>query len=159
LFWAVDAYKAVQERSDPIAPPLPQLKGDLPGAAKAAAEFHDAMQRGDTDRSELALVALARNRGPRQVMNELWPYACCNGSNGGHRAIAAANACRAVDTIGWQHSEPVLRFVVREWQGAKPDGSYEVNVALAQKHLAGLPEPWAGIKGDSAATLELFTVI
>jgi hypothetical protein len=159
LFWAMDSYKAIQERSEPAPPPLPELKGPLPSADKAVAEFHDAMQRADVDRAERALVALVRSQGARQVLESLWPYACCNGNYGGHRAIAAANACRAVDTIGWHQAEPVLRFLVREWEGAKEDTFFPLNRARVDKHLEQLPAGWTGGAADRAATLELFTVM
>src|SRR5205807_5752301 len=85
LFWAINGFKQRQE--DFPGPSLTELKGPFPAREKANAEFVDAMNRADLERAERALVALARNRGARQTMEQLWLYGCRNGNTGGHAAI------------------------------------------------------------------------
>jgi hypothetical protein len=160
LFWAINAFKQRQE--DFPASPLTKLKGPFPSPEKAGAEFVDAMDRADLERAEPALVALARHRGARQTVEQLWPFGCRNGNAGGHGAISVANCFRALDTIGWQEAEPVLRFVVQDLFNlgyAKPDAHFAPNSARVERHLDKLPGGWAGEKGDRAATLELFALI
>src|SRR5262245_63221810 len=160
LFWAIDAFKQRQE--DFPASPLTELKGPFPSPKKAGAEFVEAMDRADLERAEPALVALARHRGARQTMEQLWPFGCRNGNAGGHGAISVANCFRALDTIGWQEAEPVLRFVVQDLFNlgyAKPDAYFAPNSARVERHLDELPGGWAGEKGDRAATLELFALL
>jgi hypothetical protein len=160
LFWAVNAFKQRQE--DFPAPPLTELRGPFPSAANAAGEFRDAMQRADLDRAEPALIALARSEGARQTMEQLWPYGCRNGHAGGHGAISVANCFRALEAIGWQQAEPVLRFVVQDlyFLGyVKPDAYWLPNTARAGRHLDRLPPGWAGDKGDPGATRELFALL
>src|SRR4051794_8838645 len=65
LFWAVDHFKW-QQHEFPT-PPLERLAGDLPNASVASAEFHEGMRRGQLDRAERSLVAVARSDGPRQA--------------------------------------------------------------------------------------------
>lgn len=159
LFWAVDHYKWQQEAYP--TPPLPPLTGALPAAEKAAAEFHAAMQAAQSDRAERALVAVARTQGARQASELLWPYGCRDLSFIGHRAIAVSSCARALDTIGWQHSEAVLRFVVRDLhlRGGGVDAYYRANSARADQCLAGLPAQWATGQTDPGAVRELFTLL
>jgi hypothetical protein len=160
LFWAVDIYKRRQEVT--AEPALPVLKGTFPSPEQATAEFRDGMQAADRDRSERALVALARHQGARQVAELLWPYACSNVRDGGHRAIAVVSCCRALDTIGWQEAEPALRFAVRDLHSmgaGQPDVYFPANTARVNQNLEKLPAGWAGGSGDQAATLELFALI
>ena len=160
LFWAVNSFKQRQE--DFPAPSLAVLKGPLPSSETAAAEFRDAMQLADLDRAEPALVALSRNQGARQTMEDLWFYGCRNGQAGGHGAISVANCFRALETVGWQHAEPVLRFVVQDlfFLGyVKPDAYCLPNTTRVDRHLDRLPIGWAGDKADPGATRELFALL
>src|SRR5436305_1290348 len=90
------------------------VKGPLPSPEKAAADLARAIERADLDAWERALVVLARNKGARQTMEQLWFHGCRNGGMGGHAAIVVSSCFRALDTIGWVHAEPVLRFVARD---------------------------------------------
>jgi hypothetical protein len=160
LFWAINGFKQRQE--DFPAPSLGELKGPFPAPEKAAAGFADAMDRADPERAERALVALARSQGARQTVELLWTYGCRNGGAGGHGAISVANCFRALDVIGWQQAEHVLRFVVQDLFNlgcVKPDGHYQPNTARVTRHLDRLPSGWAGEKSDRAATRELFALI
>ncbi len=160
LFWAINGFKQRQE--DFPGQSLTELKGPFPSAENAAAEFRDAMQTADLDRAEPALVVLARNLGTRQSMEQLWLFGCKNGHAGGHGAISVANCFRALEAIGWQQAESVLRFVVQDlfFLGyMKPDAYFPSNVARSDQHLNHLPPGWAGGSADSGATRELFALL
>ena len=161
LFWAVDGFKQRQE--DFPNPPLTELQGHLPSAEQAPAELASAIERADFDAAERALVVQARHLGARQTMEQLWLYGCRNGGQGGHAAIVVSSCLRALETIGWQHAEPVLRFVLRDvyslgGQG-KPDRYFLPNVARVDRHLDKLPTSWPAGGGDRAATTELFGLL
>src|SRR5262245_12708332 len=160
LFWGLNGYKQRQEDFPWTA--MTELRGPLPAAEKAGGEFRDAIDRGEQDRAELAIVALGRRQGGRPTMESLWPYGCRNGGTGGHMAIALANCFRALETVGWQEAEPALRFVVQDWFSlgyVKPDGYHQPNQARVDEHLKYLPADWAGQRGEKAATLELLGLI
>lgn len=160
LFWAINSFK--QRTEDFPGQPLTELKGPFPAPEKASAEFSDAMQRADQERAEPALIAMARSQGARQTMEQLWFYGCRNGSAGGHGAISVANCFRALETIGWQQAEPVLRFVVQDLFQlgyVKPDAFLYPNLARVEQDLNKLPPGWSGDHGNQAATRELFTLI
>jgi hypothetical protein len=160
LFWAINGFKQRQE--DFPAPSLTVLRGTLPKPEKAAAELAEAVERGDQERAELAVLALARNQGARQTVEQLWLYGCRNGGSGGHGAISVANCFRALEIIGWQQAEPALRFIVQDlfhFGWLKPDAYLQPNTAQAEQILNKLPPGWAGCQGDQAATRELFALI
>jgi hypothetical protein len=159
LFWAVDSFKQKQE--DFPNPPLTELTGPMPAAEKAAAELASAFEGGDLDAGERAVVVLGRDLGPQQTFEQLWLYGCRNGLAGGHAAIVVASCFRALETLGWQHSEPVLRFVARDLFNlggrGKPDRNHAPNLARVDRHLQQLQPGWMGSSGHPAAgaTLEL----
>ncbi len=159
LFWAADHFKWQQETFP--TPAVERLTGPLPAADKAAAEFHDAMQRLDSERAERAAIALARSEGARQAFGLFWHYGCRDSSFIGHRAIGVANCWRALETIGWQHAEPVLRFVVQDLHagGGKPDRYYRPNLDRVDQALERLPAGWAVGRADRGATLETFALL
>lgn len=160
LFWGLNGYKQRQEDFPWTA--MTELRGPLPAAEKAAGEFQEAIQRGEQDRAELAIVAMGRGQGAKPTLEQLWQYGCRNGSSGGHMAIALSNCFRALETIGWQEAEPALRFVVQDWFSlgyVKPDNYYQLNQARVDEQLKHLPADWAGERGDQAATLELLVLI
>jgi hypothetical protein len=160
LFWALDGYKKHQE--DFPRPLLTELRGPLPAPEKAGAELVAAMERSDADRAERALVTLARNQGARQTVEQVWVYGLRNLGMGGHAAILVANCFRALEAVGWQEAEQVLRFVVQDiylLRAEKPDSYWLASVARADRHLSTLPPTWAAGRADPAATRELFSLL
>lgn len=160
LFWAVDHYKWQQQ--DFPTPSLEVIKGALPAADKAEAEFNHAMQRSDGERAGRAVVALARGGGVRQAFEQFWQYGCRDISFIGHRAISVTNCWRALETIGWQHAEPVLSFVVQDlhvFGGGRPDRYYRPNLARVEQTLEKLPGGWEVGRADRGATLEVFALL
>src|SRR5262249_23200752 len=160
LFWALHGYKKHQE--DFPRPLLTELTGPLPAPEKSGAELAEAMERGDAERAERALVTLARNQGPRQPAGLFWVFGLRGLGAGGHAAIMVANCFRALETIGWQEAEQTLRFVVQDVYllGAeKPDSYWIPNTERADRHLEKLPATWAAGKGDPNATRELFALL
>jgi hypothetical protein len=161
LFWAVEGFKRRQE--DFPNPPLTELKGPFPLPEQAADQFARSFEAADLDGTEQALVVLAREQGPQRTMEQLWPYGCRNGFMGGHAAIVVASCFRALETLGWRHGEPVLRFVLRDVYAlggrGRPDPYFLPNAARADRHLATLPHGWSTGRGDRAATLELVSLL
>ncbi|HMF11699.1 MAG TPA: hypothetical protein VKE94_05315, partial [Gemmataceae bacterium] len=160
LFWALQGYKRHQE--DFPNPLLTELSGLLPAPEKAGAELAIAMEQFDADRAERALVALARNQGARQTMEQLWIYGLRNLGAGGHSAILMANSFRALEAVGWQESEQALRFVVQDiylLSAEKPDQKWLANTARVDRQLDKLPPTWVAGKSDPGATRELFSLL
>jgi hypothetical protein len=144
----------------------PALTGKLPAAAKAVEELHAAMKDWDSDRAERAVVALARSRGSVAVLEPLWHYAGRDWGFIGHMAILVASSVRLLDTIGWQHAEHVLRYVVQGLAGwgkehAEHDDvrPYWANLKRVDKAAGHLPGDWAEGQGNEGLTKDLLALL
>lgn len=153
LFWAIDGFKWHQLQTGTTK--WENLKGTLPPADKAAGILKTALQNSDRENAERAAVVLARNNEARKVYDLLWHYGC---ASGGHRPIRLANCWRAMEAIGWQHAEPVLRFAVLGVVG-RGNSTYEPNMERAERTLKQLPKGWEKGKTDRSATLEAYAVM
>jgi hypothetical protein len=144
----------------------PALTGKLPVAEKAADELHAALKAWDADRAERAVVALARSRGSAAVLEPLWHYAGRDWGFIGHMAILVANSGRLLETIGWQHAEHVLRYVVQGLAGWGKEHAehadvrpYWANLTRVEKAVGRLPGDWADGKGNAGLTKDLVTLL
>jgi hypothetical protein len=66
----------------------------------------------DADAVDSVIVALARSSDLARAMEPIWRYAVRDQWHIGHKAIFAAQSWRTLQSIGWQHAEPVLRSLV-----------------------------------------------
>ncbi|MEM8734050.1 MAG: hypothetical protein AAGG44_07505, partial [Planctomycetota bacterium] len=160
LFWSVDVVKEHFERSgrSPVAP----MKGPLPKASVAIAEFEAAMESMDREKAEHAIIAICRSFGPKQAYAQFLPYAGRDNFFIGHLPIAIVNAGRTLNVIGWHHAEPTLRYIVRDMyrQDHNLDGQpYPHNLERVDKTHGDLPIDWASHKTDRKHTLELLEVM
>ena len=159
LFWALDRIKHGHESEDK-SHFLSDLRGPLPKANDAASAFHDGMKTADKSQVEHAIIALERNEGPRHAMNHLWNYSARDlGGTLGHLPIGVANAWRMLETIGWQHAEPGLRYLAREICRPKTDNTFDANEQRLKRSLTQLPPNWASRKGNRSVTLELYKLL
>ena len=161
-FYALDSFKGMQQA-------YPGRPGTPPAAEDAAAELDLAMRRWDPGRAELAVVALARSRSMPETLEPLWRYAGRDWRFIGHMAILVANSARLLETIGWQHAEPVLRYVaagLAGWPKDDADGPqnqpYPANIERVARTVDRLPAGWAGVadgSDDEALTKDLVASI
>ena len=63
----------------------------------------------DEGAADAAVAALARSASAGEVFEMLWRYGARDWRSIGHKAIFVSNSWRALQSIGWQHAEPVLR--------------------------------------------------
>ncbi len=171
LFYALDDFKAAQERDAKAVGgdyTMRAFRGPVPDANRAAAELSAAMEAWDTERGERAIVSLARNRTATEVFALLWQYGARDYRNIGHKAIFVANACRTLQTIGWQHAEPVLRSVTlalldfgreQKMNGyAYEDQCYAGNLKRMEA-FTRLDANWTSDHADAAATRKVLAAI
>src|SRR5262245_3335144 len=162
-FWALDSLKAHQAgaKNPQFVPKLKPLAGKLPSPEQAEKELHAGMAAYDRDRAERAMAVLARTEGAAHVAEVLWPYAARDWYFIGHQAIWAANCWRPLETVGWQHAEPILRVVVTNILGDEKDlrrQPYATNRERASKSAAKLPADWAQAGSDAGFVRELLTI-
>ena len=111
IFWALDYFKDSQARD--------VREGDwtmksvdesnVPSAEKAMGAFKQAMDSWDVEAADVATAGLARTVGAGEILDVFAHYGCRDYRDIGHKAIYVANGWRTLQSIGWQHSEPVLR--------------------------------------------------
>ena len=53
----------------------------------------------------------ARSASTQEVFESFFPLGCRDFRSIGHKAIYVANAKRTLECIGWQHAEPILRWL------------------------------------------------
>lgn len=111
IFWALDEFKASQARdvSEGNWTMAPVNEAAVPSSQRARVDFHDAMQNWDEVKADAAAAGLVRFAGATEVFESFARYAARDYRSIGHKAIFTANAWRTLQTIGWQHAEPVLR--------------------------------------------------
>lgn len=158
--WALASLKAGSPK--PAGMPI-RMPGALPSADKAADELQAGIEGRDDDRATRAVIALIRGHGAGRVGEALWPYAGRDWTFIGHLAILVSNSWRLLQTIGWQHAEPVLRYVVSGLagaQGSKADlKHFAENTARVDKAWRALPSGWAECVGDPALTRDLLVLV
>lgn len=111
IFWALDEFKSSQAKDvrEGDWTMSPVNESALPTAETARNAFHSGMQDWDETKVDAAAAGLVRFAGATDVFEAFIQYATRDFRSIGHKAIFTANAWRTLQTIGWQHAEPVLR--------------------------------------------------
>lgn len=171
LFYALDNFKGAVETDakKPVDYVMRVLNDKLPPPDRAKAELDAAMDTWEPERAERAAVTLARYHGHGEVFEWMWRYGARDYRNIGHKAIFVANASRTLQSIGWQHAEPVLRSLVlglldfgkeQALNGyAWEDQCYHANVRRARETSRKLKAGWSDSVADRSATLGVLDAI
>ncbi len=167
IFWALDQFKSSQARD--------AQEGDwtmaavdeksVPPSHQARAAFVAAMDNWDEAKTDAATAGLARSAGAHELFELFCRYGARDFRDIGHKAIYVANSWRALQCIGWQHSEPVLRslaYALLQHEGSNParrdaeaDKPWKRNLELAKK----IRKEWTGGKTDSGATAAFLSTV
>lgn len=114
VFWALDFFKSQQmydaRESDWSLPAVDEAA--VPKKAQVRAAFAEAMDGWQDDAADAATAGLVRGASPAQVFEQMAYYGMRDFRNIGHKPIFMAGAFRTLETIGWQHAEPVMRSLV-----------------------------------------------
>jgi hypothetical protein len=163
LLWALDNFKGSQaqdvKEGDWVLEAVDEWR--FPKTHRAKEELVRAMEMWDPEAADAAVAALCRSSGAAETMEPLWRIGVRDQRNIGHKAIFTAQSWRTLQTIGWEHAEPVLRslvFAMLDLQGdsrPRPVGPYEANLENAAK----VRQEWTIGRDDPAATQALLQVI
>jgi len=133
IFWALDYFKSSQARDVSEGDwTLPSVDNRLvPSASDALRLFSEAMDQWDEAKANSAIAGLARSASTEDLFDVFCGYGARDFRDIGHKAIYVANGWRTLQTIGWQHSEPVLRslaYALLERDGGNPaNNDYEAD--------------------------------
>jgi hypothetical protein len=165
VLWAMDTFKdaqAVKRRKGEGDWVLPALDGArLPPAAQARARYLEAMASWDVEAADVAVAGLVRSTPAEQIRDLLFRHGARDFRDIGHKAIYAANGWRTLQTIGWQHAEPVLRsltFACLEHEGSNPaqrDAAADLPWRQNLERVKEVRPGWQQGKADAAAVREL----
>lgn len=168
IFWALDEFKSSQAKdvSEGNWTMSPVNESGVPSAGQVRNSFHQALQKWDVAQADVAAAGVARFLGAAEVLELFAGYAARDFRSIGHKAIFLANAWRTLQTIGWEHAEPVLRslaYAMLNHNGEPnpaandlaPDRSWKTNQELASK----IREGWESGTLDAGATSELLAVL
>jgi hypothetical protein len=166
FLWAVDHFKGAQAadvRQGDWTLRVVDPKG-VPSEKDAVRAFTTAMDNWDETAVDGAAAALAGSLSADEAFEVFARYAARDFRSIGHKAIYVANGWRTLETIGWQHAEPVLRslaYALLAREGSDPtkeddpaDRPWRRNRGLAP----GIRADWQTGKVDSGATAEILAV-
>ncbi len=163
LLWALDHFKGSQASDERQGDwTMPAVKGKaVPGKAESLPAFTEAMETWDETAADAAAAGLAGSASVNECFEVFARFAARDVRSIGHKAIYVANGWRTLETIGWQHSEPVLRslaFALLAREGSDPvkgddrvDRPWRRNRELVGRVRAG----WSAGKTDSGASADL----
>ena len=168
ILWALDEFKSSQAKdvNEGNWTMSPVDEAGIPSASQVRDSFHHSMQQWDVAQADVAAAGVARFLGAAETLELFAGYAARDFRSIGHKAIFLANGWRTLQTIGWEHAEPVLRslaYALLNHNGEPnpatsdqaPDRSWKTNQQLAVKFRDG----WESGTLDSAATTELLTTL
>ncbi|RYD33950.1 MAG: hypothetical protein EOP87_10085 [Verrucomicrobiaceae bacterium] len=167
VFWALDHFKArqVQDFGQADWTMEPVKEPTVIATDKAASAFEAAMNDWDLEKADGAAAGMARGTGTQRIFDLLCRYGARDYRYIGHKAIYVANGWRRLQTIGWQHAEPVLRslaYALLAYQGEIPlsreamaDRSGKANL----QRLKEIRDSWLSGTRDNAVTRDMLATI
>lgn len=168
ILWALDEFKSSQAKdvTEGNWTMSPVDEASVPSAGQVRDSFHQAMRQWDVTQADVAAAGVARSLGAAETLELFAEYAARDFRSIGHKAIFLANAWRTLQTIGWEHAEPVLRslaYAMLNHNGEPnpatsdlaPDRTWKTNQQLALKFRDG----WESGTLDSRATTELLATL
>jgi hypothetical protein len=167
IFWALDYFKDSQARDLREGDwTLGRVKEEkVPQAPQAREAFIKAIENWDVAETDAAVAGLARALEPQEIFELFARYGARDFRDIGHKAIYVANAWRTLQTIGWQHAEPVLRslaYALLAHEGtnpaqrdAAPDRPWRRNLELVKTIRAD----WTTGRRDPDATAEFLKLL
>ena len=166
IFWALDNFKSGQQKDQEERgwTMAPVEESAVPGKDKARDAFLDAMEAWNEAAADAAIAGLVRTARPEEVYELLFRLGARDLRSIGHKSIYVANSFRALQFIGWQHAEPIVRSLVYAMlarEGSDPKGDeptdrpYRRNSELVKK----IREGWQDGKLDEGATKSLIETL
>jgi hypothetical protein len=169
IFWAINSFKLSQaqdvQQGDWALGPVDESA--VPPSHKAKQTLISALDNWDEAAADAAIVGLSRTAGADEIFEVLCRYGARDFREIGHKEIYVANSFRTLETIGWQHAEPVLRSLVYgllDRDGAKENPSkadlpadrpFRRNLENVKQIRAG----WLDGKTNGDATREMLGAI
>ncbi len=166
IFWAIDYFKKTQSQdvSEGDWHMRPVKESAVPEPHRAVQAFTAAMDNWDEEAADVAAAGLARAAGANEICELFYRYGARDFRSIGHKAIYVANSFRTLQTIGWEHAEPIIRGLAYALQNRRGEPNPAENDLVAdapwrrnQNLLGKFREDWVTGRRDPQATRELLT--
>jgi len=167
IFWALDYFKdsqgADQRAGDWTMSDVDEAA--LPPPHRAREAFIEAMDNWDESVADVAVAALARTASPEEIFEIFSRYGARDFRDIGHKAIYVANSWRTLQSIGWQHAEPVLRSLAYALLERGDQNPAKADLAADRPWRRNLPlsrtinDGWRNGKYDDGGAVELLTTV
>jgi hypothetical protein len=128
LLWAADYFKRAQEDDSKQGDWTMQAPANVEKMSSTASVrgLEDAFDRWDVEAADHFATAAARHCSHGQLLELFAHYGCRDFRDIGHKAIYVAGAFRLLDTIGREHTEPIVRSLtyalLNYGTGSNPSG-------------------------------------
>ncbi len=164
MFWALDYFKQTQAQDvrEGDWHMRPVNESSVPHAEKAVKAFTSAMDSWDEEAADVAAAGLARAAGANEICELFYRYGARDFRSIGHKAIYVANGFRTLQTIGWEHAEPIVRSLAYALQNRRGEPNPAENDLPADapwrrnQQLVGKFRPdWVAGRRDPQATRDL----
>lgn len=168
IFWALDNYKSaaatdVKERGNWRMGGVDESA--VPAPHKAAEAFESAMAKWDVPAADAAVIGLARSASANEVYEMFFRLGARDFRSIGHKAIFVANSYRALQCIGWEHAEPILRslaYALTMYDGGNPvDSDHEADrpYRINSRRVSDIRADWRDGAIDTDATREMLATL
>lgn len=164
LFWHLNSLKLhtttfhdFNTRRNAQSPPA----SSLPSPAKAAGVFESAMRQGDVESGQRAIIALARDKGPKAAFYRALPHLAVRPTDRGtqgHHVIWGANAYGSEEILGWPRHRTELGLLRLPLKANLTEPARE-NIELARRSADKLPKDWDNKRSDKGAVLQLLAML
>ena len=168
ILWAIDEFKSSQARDVEEGNwTMPRVdESRIPAGSALRDSFHQSMKNWDEGLADVSAAGIARQFGAGETLELFAAYAARDFRSIGHKPIFLANAWRTLQTIGWEHAEPILRslaYAMLNHNGEPnpagndlaPDRSWKMNSTL----LKDVRADWEHGRVDDSAVRELIAVL
>ena len=167
IFWALDYFKSSQARDIKEGDwTMTAVKErEVPSASKARDLFREGLNQWDEEKVDAATAGLARTVGAQETFDLFARFGARDFRDIGHKAIYVANSWRTLQTVGWRHSEPVLRslgYALLQHHGSNPaqsDHEADRPGRLNEKLIHEIREDWQRGELKKEATSEMLDVL
>lgn len=166
IFWALDNFKSGQAKDQEERgwTMKPVEEAAVPAKAKARQAFLDAMEAWNEPAADAAVAGLVRTAPPEEVYELLFRLGARDLRSIGHKSIYVANSFRALQFIGWQHAEPIVRSLVyamlaREGSDPMADAPTDRPYRRNSEQVKKIREGWQEGKLDEGATKALIDTL
>ncbi len=164
LLWAVDNFKSSQARDvqegDWTLGSVDEAR--VPKGEACVSDLQHALENWDEEAADAAITGCVRTLSAHDLFRILAGYSARDFRSIGHKVIYLSNAFRTLQTIGWEHAEPVLRslvYAMLNHQGdpnpAKSDLAADRSGRANQERLSEIKGDWLSGKPDEGATKNL----